>query len=38
MADYKTVLNSHDSPLNNTFITNNKSTTDKSIKANKFNE
>ena len=34
----KLVLNSHNSPLNDTFIINNKSTTDKSVIANKFNE
>jgi len=32
------VLNSHDSPFNDTFIINNNTTTDKSIIANKFNE
>jgi len=31
-------LNSHHSPLNDTFIINNKTTSDKSIIANKFNE
>jgi len=34
----KLVLNSHNSPFNDTFIINNKTTTDKSIIANKFNE